>query len=359
MSSNNVNDLIAWIFGLGISNQDKPTTSDAAPESEFEKNLASTLFTIFRPIQDLGFYEWDTRGAYKNLEKVERKDIIGRVNLKGVPPQVLRVNVLNRPLPKYFKQLVPHCRWYNFPQDHSYIVPLYVAKEKGVKLDDVQFMLGGSTLEVFSSATIPDDETYLATIVPGTKIVIVAKYKVYEKNYSDVGFQFERFVTKGSFEGDQDTMSSIDHLNLMDIGGYRVLLSAESDGIDNKSAVEIKVSNPQYWGTKVAFQMISNGSSSLYAGSKYRGKLTKVKKDSLNSVVRNAMSGSEVKVKENRILECLGAIKNAVDKGKFKNNGGNKSFELSFDGHNLCLDRYEGTHVVLPREGVVRDLLGV
>ena len=99
-----------------------------------------------------------------------------------------------------------------------------------------------------------------------TKCILVAKKKDYAQNLADVGFQFERYVTGGDMM-DTKTNTSVEHIHIMKVGERTVLFRAEVDAIDgNGSALEVKASNPRYWGTKVMFQMISSGSSKLCQG---------------------------------------------------------------------------------------------
>ena len=76
-----------------------------------------------------------------------------------------------------------------------------------------------------------------------------------------------------------DTVDYLDgDMHTMKIGKrWTVLFCAEVDAKDDDgSPVEVKASNPHYWGTKVMFQMISSGSSRLCHGEKSRGALTRV-----------------------------------------------------------------------------------
>ena len=112
--------------------------------------------------------------------------------------------------------------------------------------------------------------------VPGFKCILIAKKKDYIQNLADVGFQFERYVTGGSMM-DTSNNTTVEHLHLMKIGEKTVLFRAEVDAVDTDgSPIEVKASNPRYWGTKVMFQMISSGSTKLCHGMKSRGVLTRV-----------------------------------------------------------------------------------
>lgn len=53
---------------------------------------------------------------------------------------------------------------------------------------------------MLATREIPNGSQYLATKVPGAEIIMVVRYKEYVQDYSNVGFQFERFVTGKAFD---------------------------------------------------------------------------------------------------------------------------------------------------------------
>lgn len=191
---------------------------------------------------------------------------------------------------------------------------------------------------------------------------LTAKFLI---NFADEGYQFERFVTGGQFD-DLHGTSMVEHIQLMDIGGYNILIAAECDAIDDDgNMIEMKAtkaSNQQFWGTRVLLQMISNGSSVLYFGEKNRSvdrtitELSALHKRSLLEVGQTALQNGAALV-ENNIMNCLKTLREYALAGRF---GGDKVYEVSFDSEgNLALlpSRYEAGTVLLPPSLLVSEML--
>jgi hypothetical protein len=115
---------------------------------------------------------------------------------------------------------------------------------------------------------------------------------------------------------------SVDHLQVMQVGPYRVLFMAETDAMDqNETPVEIKLSSSnyqRYWGTKVMFQMMSSGSTKLCHGIKSNdgGQLVSVALRSLSNVAAEALlqASSSVRELEERILQGMDGIVSEMNK---------------------------------------------
>lgn len=173
-----------------------------------------------------------------------------------------------------------------------------------------------------------------------------------------IGFQFERLVTGKPMEGESsDTVSSVEHLQVMDVSGYRVFFGAETDAVhydNDHDPVEIKASNPRYWGTKVMFQMISNGSTRLCHGTKQRGSLTEISIRSLHDVSKDAVPNrSSVKRLEDNIRASMASLKTQLVDAK-----PGVVFHLSFVRSELVLTRARGRSAdILPPEEIVLALL--
>ena len=101
-------------------------------------------------------------------------------------------------------------------------------------------------------------------------------------------------MTGHAMEDSSSDTAVVEHMHEMNVGSYRVFFRAETDaktaiGRNDTTPVEIKASNPRYWGTKVMFQMISSGSTVLCHGRKSRGSLASVELRSLADVASEAM----------------------------------------------------------------------
>jgi len=78
-----------------------------------------------------------------------------------------------------------------FPNDQGYIVPLFVAVRRGLKFEEIDFVLGGSTLEFLGNRV--SRSVYLAQRM--RHVILLVKSGSYIQYYAAVGFQFERLVT--------------------------------------------------------------------------------------------------------------------------------------------------------------------
>ena len=151
-----------------------------------------------------------------------------------------------------------------------------------------------------------------------------------------------------------DTSSSdiefVEHMHLMKVGPYTVLFRAETDALWRGSPVEIKASNPRYWGTKVMFQMISSGSTQLCHGEKYRGAVTRVTLKTLATVAKEALEYSDAARLQKNILEGMEAIQSQME--------GHELRRICFNRGSLELAATSGRNsAVLPPSKLVESLL--
>lgn len=334
---------------------DKLTVADsvAADSGSFGDELARTEFTIFECIADLGYFSWkvNSNTNYKALSGLKSKEeVLRHVDLKGKPNRLVPIHCIE--LPKRFECPVPYSYDNKFPYGQTDIACLHVAScHRGVDLDTVDFCFGGSTLEMLANKDTAD-APYIVTRVPGKNAILVVKRKEYAQNCADVGFQFERYVTGKKMSDSVGPSEFVEHLHLVKVGKYKVLFRAEADALTvDGDPVEIKVSNPRYWGTKVLFQMISNGSTKLCHGEKYRGVLSRVTLRSLSSVARDALQCSNVTMLQNNILNGMEAIHEyQLGEGEIR--------KIVFSRGSLTLPPTSSrSSVVLPPDDVVESLL--
>ena len=235
-----------------------------------------------------------------------------------------------------------------YPYGQIDIGCLYVAaKHRGVDLNGIHFAFGGSTLEMLATkdATLP----YITTRIPGTDCILVSKRQVYTQDLSDHGFQFERLVT-GKSVPDEGEVEFVEHMHLMKVGDYDVLFCAETDAIQHESPVEIKVSNPRYWGTKVMFQMISSGSTRLCHGEKSRGTVTRILMRNLSTVAKEALAYSSISQLQKNITDGMEAIDSQLKHNELR--------KISFYGGSLkLLPTSERASAILPPSDVVKSLI--
>ena len=165
-------------------------------------------------------------------------------------------------LPVSFRELRPQrTSAGSFPFHGGMMACLHVAAKR-VDLQDIDFLIGGSIL-AFLCEKGKKNAMYLAQKCPGTNIVVMSKHKTYEQNFGQRGFQFERLVTGQEMYGLHD-LTTHEHLQLLRIGKFRVLVTAEVDAVDDQGRpVEIKSGDPRFFGIKEMLQMISSGSQLL------------------------------------------------------------------------------------------------
>lgn len=199
--------------------------------------------------------------------------------------------------------------------------------------------------------------SYMVALVPGTEIIMVFKLKDYVQDYSFLGFQLERYITGSSFEDLHDT-DLVEHVQLMDIDGHRVLFAAEIDAMDeNGDPVQVKGSDPFYWGTKVLLQMISSGSVNMCHGSRKQQKLVKVKLMTLQQIAQKAFSKRKsIATLERNIINGLLALKEAAYQQQIEDG---KVYEIVFTQSRKMELRpsKESIHRLFPKMEVMNDLL--
>ena len=328
-------------------------TEDTNKPSAYQAELKEAGFgAFFKPISDHGYFAWRPKGSYKNLADIaSTSEITSLVNPNVKPKHLVPLSSISGRLPLAFRTLPAQEHVNKFPYGRFEVACLYVASKcRGIDLESFDFVFGGSTLEML--ARMDTSSPYMATRVPGTNTILVAKCKEYVQNYADFGFQFERLVTGESVSAKAE-IEFVEHLHSMSVGSHRVLFRAETDAILDDEPVEVKASNPRYWGTKVTFQMVSSGSPMLCHGEKRRGALTSVKLLRLSEVARDAFRvESYSKLKEN-IQLSMNALKDQMKDAK-----DDEVFKLSFTGGSLrllpCTTR---NAVLLPPPEIVRSLL--
>jgi hypothetical protein len=148
------------------------------PGAKFAKELAKTPFRIFEPIADLGFFTWTPKShAYKSLQDVSVEEIRSQIDVKSQPNQL--ADIARIALPHSFRSLPPQEHTNKYPFSQYYIAGLHVATQhRCLPLDEIDFLFGGSTLSMLANKDT-DGKNYLAAIVPGTNVTLVAKQDEY------------------------------------------------------------------------------------------------------------------------------------------------------------------------------------
>ena len=231
-------------------------------------------------------------------------------------------------------------------------------------LNIVDFVFGGSTLHMLATKDTSGKD-YLVTTFPGTDIVLVVKHHEYTKNTSEYGYHFERFVTErfvtgGRFE-DKHEEQTVEHMQLMLLNKkYRVLFSAEYDGVGSTGhPVEVKASNPDYWGSKVMLQMISNGSTSLVVGYKSHHTLCHVETKPLSQVINTALEKETLSLLEGNIQSGLDYLNEQFKSEKFSDGSVWKiNFDAQGSEHKMTLTYFcKNQNQLLPPTHIILELL--
>jgi len=321
-----------------------------SPSKKLVKLLEDSEFDIFRPLADLGFYGWVPKrpSHYQSLVNVSADEIRNQIVLNMMPP-TLKVDTVSLPHKVSSTDKGKHVFVNKYPNGQLDVVRLHVAaKYCGVDFDDINFVFGGSTLDMLVTR---DSANYFATRVPGTsKAILVSKRKEYEADLSDAGFQFERLVTGTS----EVTFGSVEHMQVMRVGEYTVLFGAEADAVHPQAPsepIEIKASNPRYWGTTVMLQMISSGSIQLCQGVKNSGKISQIKCRDAANVYSDSLRGRDPKSIERLITGGMKVLREKVDKGLV--------YKITFDNKSLMnvTPASSRLSVILPSDEVVKELM--
>lgn len=254
---------------------------------------AETSIPAFKPIKALGFWSIRPIGRMRRqLSQVKATEVRSIVNTseEASRPRELKIPPASS-FPFLFRDDLPKQRYVNiFPHDPGSIVPIYVAMTRGVKLEDIDFVLGGSSLNTMVSQRIPKGDKILTQKVGN--VIILRKHKPYAGDKADIGFQFERLVTGGAI-ADKDDLTVCENLHIMDIGGFKVLFSAEVDAIAYHSPnrvtcypVEVKANiKKSQRRRELMWQMISSGSQMCVSAERKGLRLAGIEMTSLGSIV--------------------------------------------------------------------------
>jgi hypothetical protein len=347
--------------------------------------MADTVLDI-HPIKDYGFFEW-TPGpganqrlkshgdvTYEDIESGLRRLRAGcKQDPKHTAPaaapaasveklvEALAISTPEAPstlnyqrtrLPMNFKSLPPSTSVNRFPNAPGYAASIVVAMDRGLCMESVDFMMGGSALDVFSQGVIDvrSGAKYFAQRVG--KTIVVAKHSEYMNDFADVGHQFERLVTGGSVE-DTAPGPLYQHLQTLSVGPYTVLFSAEVDAVDEDGkVVEVKSGNPRYFGTKLIWQMVSSGAKTLVRAEKRGMRLLGIKRVGLDALVKEQPKSTLVE-QQRAIIKSLGYLKEMA-----KDIPDSRPVEITFDGTGRPVVLTNATNTtILPSKDVMSRLL--
>lgn len=136
-------------------------------EDTLQNVFKGSDFTLFKVVKDLGYWGWTPSGPYKNLEEVTAGEILEQLNVHQTPDELISIPLIKRTLPKTFASLLPQEHTNKYPYAAPILVGLHVAsKMRGVDFNtDVDFLFGGSTLQMLAHHLIEPGYQYLVTRV--------------------------------------------------------------------------------------------------------------------------------------------------------------------------------------------------
>lgn len=115
------------------------------------------------------------------------------------------------------------------------IVPLHVAVQHcGLDMNSIDFLFHGSAMSWLAKRDNPMGEYLVGVALPhiatNHKIMSVSKARVFSQNHTALGFQFERLVAGKTFS-DPHGFETVQHLQIMQVGKFRILFCAEVDAV--------------------------------------------------------------------------------------------------------------------------------
>lgn len=267
----------------------KSSTKDFLPAHPHLKTILSStgLDATIQPLADLGYFDWMPNKNYNPetqvlLKDATAQDITSRVDLDEHlrPPSFLELDSLRSRLPLFLQEnLETALRPNKFPFGQTTMASLYYLARRHPKLDleeDVDFLFGSSTLCYLALQKFYPGEKCLVVRLPRSpSTILVTKHQDFVRNYSGWGFQLERFVATGKVPSPEDPLCEtpddlgrmVVHLQLLDVGGYKVVVSGEIDGMDvhgvpTEVALNLSYRNrfPKF------FQAIGTGSVRIWRG---------------------------------------------------------------------------------------------
>lgn len=232
----------------------------------------------FQNLISCGFISWDMNGVRKPLKNASCSDILDRLGTEH-PPKIQVPDTTE----VFFQDLRPQrLRIKDFPSQPGHTPVISSLTQLNIDMKDIDFIFGGSTLNMLATRSIDKDTEYIAQRITDGPLVIT-KLKDYVQNFSNIGFQFEKFVTGRSML-EPDRKIRTESVHIMNVNGYKILFAAECDAVDeNHAPVEIKTQTNA--GTKLMWQLISSNSSKVIYGHVSRGKIIDITSMSISEII--------------------------------------------------------------------------
>ena len=237
-----------------------------AGRSTDHSEVLAASFPSIRPLRRFGRYCWNPAKVSKKMkvmQKVAANDITkGLATAHELPNTIVDPTAIR--LPCKFAENLPSQRVFNmFPYRPGLLPALTVARERGLCLKNLDFVLDASSL-ILLARTQPQKKRYkhLVQKLPGTDVIAIGNCGRYMQELHDIGYQFERLMTGEPQDGLHDVRWH-EAIQLLDIGGWQVLVTAEVDALNAKQMpVEIK-SSKTIRRRLLILQMLASGAVEL------------------------------------------------------------------------------------------------
>ena len=227
--------------------------------------VVSNALPAFSTVKDLGIFIWrpqnPKRVDFKPHADTTEQDIASRLVVAPKPTDVPVLHLENVKLPIDFaRNIRPQPLANRFPNDHGVAAALAAAAARGIQMNSVDFVLGGSALNVLSTRSTAG-KVYL--VQRAHNAITIGKHSEYTSDLSARGFQFERLCTGEGMAARANEDCAVS-MQLALVGPSRTVFHAELDAVDaSGSHVEIKSGNPHKFGSKEMYQMVASRSRTL------------------------------------------------------------------------------------------------
>ncbi|CAE7571505.1 unnamed protein product [Symbiodinium microadriaticum] len=216
-------------------------------------------------------------------------------------------------LPCNFAENLPSQRVLNkFPYRPGFLPALRVAKARGLCLKNLDFVLDDISLGFLATRKQPQKRfKHLVQKLPGTDVIVLGVHGLYMRELHEIGFQFERLMTGQPLDSPHD-LCWHGAIQLLDIGGWQVLIVAEVDAMNSRRMpVEIKSSKRIREG-ELILQMLSSGAVQLVHAKRNGNTLEDVQLRSFEELVA-AMPKSWIQRVDKKLVAGLSQLKASGD----------------------------------------------
>jgi len=273
---------------------------------------------MFELAEELGTYCWDPTAVElptgpKSMDRVKAEDVLrGLRDSEAEPSRLVDLSSLRLPVKFFAEGSLPRHRFYtNFPYSMGSIVPLVVALRRGVDVSRVDFVIGGSVLNVLASRkTRGKAQRYAVQRCPGTGVLVLGKSSAFAQDLGTPSFQFERLVTGCPMDALHD-LRCFESLSLFRVAELNVLVSASVNALDAQGcAVQITTANPRHFGMRQALQMVSSGARELVYAVKDQDTVKAVRVKAREDLLRGRSPAARARAERN-IVETFRQLRDA------------------------------------------------